>query len=250
MNRRLAVFIAYLLCSAPAAAEDVLVAVAANFRPTLERLVQPFESSTGHTLIVSTGSTGKLYAQILNGAPYDMFLAADAERPTRLEAQGSGISDTRFTYAMGRVILCGIGMDINAPGDWLQGPGVRRIALANPRHAPYGEAAMQALDSLGLTEQVRDKLVIGENVNQALQFMLSGNAEAAFIARSQRTAVWGACSSKFSAQPVIQQAIMLNDTIGTRDFKAFLQGAEAAAIIAEAGYEVPLVKQVLQEASP
>ncbi len=179
----------------------------------------------------------------MNGAPYDIFLAADGERPQRLADEGFGTAGGPFVYAIGKLSLCGPGLDFTDPAAWLASDKVRRIAIANPRHAPYGQAAMQLLDELGVREEVQDKLVMAENINQTLQFLLSRNVDAAFIARSQRPSVWGACTRNISDARIIQQGILLNDSGGARAFKQFLQGPQAAAIIEQAGYEVSSTQQ-------
>lgn len=229
-----------------AVADEVRVAVAANFRATLAQLVETYTATSGHQVIVSAGSTGKLYAQLMNGAPYDVLLAADTERPKLLEQNNLAVAGSRFTYAMGRLMLCGNDLDTADVSRWLRGPAVRKIALANPRHAPYGQAAVQALAELQLQDQVNDKLIRGENISQALQFLLTGNADAAFIARSQRPAYEGPCVD-IGNQPVVQQAVLMNAAPATTAFRDFLIGIEATRIIAAAGYDVPVAKQQLTE---
>ncbi len=240
--KKLLILITACIASHPVVADDVRVAVAANFKATLQQLSAPFSTSTGHQLIISSGSTGKLYAQLINGAPYDVLLAADSQRPALLEQQGIGATDSRFTYAMGRLLLCGEQLDKTDPAHWLESDAVRRIALANPRHAPYGQAAVAALDAMNASAAVTDKFITGENVSQVLQFLVSGNANAAFIARSQRSAFTGPCIPA-GYEPVVQQGILMNSEAATLEFKAFLQSAEAARIIELAGYDVPLIKQ-------
>lgn len=164
----------------------VHIAAAANFAEPLEYLVQAFEAGTGHSVVTSLGSTGLLYAQIRNGAPYDVFLAADTVRPARLDASGAGVAGTRFTYAIGRLVLYGPGLDsVRAYGVDLRDPRHRRVAVANPELAPYGRAALQTLERLGFVRVVAPRLVQGENVAQAFQFVHTGAAELGFVAFSQ-----------------------------------------------------------------
>lgn len=171
----------------PAArAENALVAVASNFAETMERLESGFEQDTGHTLTLVPGSTGKLYAQIANGAPFDVFLAADRERPRRLEEEGLAVAGTRFTYAAGRLVLWSpqpgrIGADGAAT---LHRGDFRRLAIANPALAPYGTAARDTLRALDLYDELRPRLVIGENIGQAFAMVATGNAELGFVALS------------------------------------------------------------------
>ena len=164
----------------------VLVAVAANFSRTHAELSRRFEARTGVRVEVSVGSTGQLYAQIANGAPFDVFLAADRLRPRLLEEAELILPGTRFTYATGRLALFGPGLDpVRVDGLDLTDPRVVNVALANPRSAPYGAAAAAVLDRLGLTPLLTPRLVRGESVSQVLQFVRSGAAELGFVALAQ-----------------------------------------------------------------
>jgi molybdate transport system substrate-binding protein len=177
-----------------ARAEELNVAVAANFLGTLQRLAPLFEQATGHKLVPSPGSTGQLYAQIQRGAPYDVLLSADAERPAKLEAEGLTLPGSRFTYAIGRLVLWspkpGV---VDAKGEVLKKQELRFVALADPKTAPYGAAAEQALSALKLLEPLRaaKKLVYGESAAQAQQFASTGHAELGFLALAQITDVSG-----------------------------------------------------------
>jgi molybdate transport system substrate-binding protein len=179
-----------LAACASAQAETVTVAVASNFSVPLALIGPDFERSTGHELRIVSGSTGRLYAQIVNGAPYDVFLAADAERPRRLEAEALAVADSRFTYAEGILVLwsadpaneargCLAALDPGATG---------RVAIANPAIAPYGRAARAFLEGRGLWQAVEGRIVTGENVSQVAQFVASRNADLGFIAKSQLVA--------------------------------------------------------------
>ncbi len=237
--RGLLLLVATLLAT-PTFAAEVRVAVASNFAGVMEPLASTFTEQTGHQLRLSYGSTGKHYAQIRQGAPFDVFLAADEARPQRLEAEGIGIPDTRFTYAMGVLILWSPNSEIADPAAQLT--QASRVALANPRLAPYGRAARQALDSMGLWESVGARAVRGENIAQTYQFVATGNAQLGFVALSQwlvhpRGHYWTVPENHY--EPVIQQAILLRDTSSARHFHRFLQSDEARAIISAGGYQLP-----------
>ncbi len=179
----------FLLClglSLPAAADDAVVAVATNFSTVLHELAPQFELATGHRMTISSGSTGKLYAQIVNGAPFDVFLAADEARPMLLEESGLGVRDTRFTYATGRLALLAgadgvLGDDLRST---LEQSRIRKFAIANPRLAPYGAAAQEVLQALGAWDRLAPRLVLGENVGQAYTLVATGNADAGLVALS------------------------------------------------------------------
>lgn len=176
-----------LLCvTALARADEVQVAVAANFTAPAKRIALAFEKETGHRAALSFGGTGKLYAQIRNGAPFEVLLAADDETPQRLEAEGSAVAGSRFTYAVGRLVLWSARAGyIDEQGEVLRRAGFRHLALANPRLAPYGRAALETLTTLGLADSLQAKFVQAENIAQAWQFVASGNAELGFVALSQ-----------------------------------------------------------------
>ena len=169
-------------------AAEVRVAVAANFAGPMKDIAAVFESQTGHKLLLTPGASGKFYAQITNGAPFDVFLSADDETPQKLEKVGKAVQGSRFTYAIGRLILWspkdnGVtdGVDLLKKGDF------RFLAIANPRVAPYGIAAVQTMQKIGVLSQLEPKVVQGENISQTHQFVTSGNADVGFVALSQ---VW------------------------------------------------------------
>lgn len=199
---------------------------------------------------ITTASTGKLYAQIVNGAPFDVLLSADAERPLRLETSGAGIAGTRFTYAFGALVLWSRQVDDCRAA--LQNEDGGLVAIANPDTAPYGAAARSYLRQAGLWDALRERLVIGENISQALQFAASGNAELAFIARSQLQAPSLPASSCSWPLPdtahdtVDQQAILLRRAAaseGAKAFLEFLRGDAGRAIILRHGYRLPEVEE-------
>jgi len=176
----------FLLIPFWARSEEATVAVAANFAPVLEELRLRFESSSPHVLRIVSGSTGKLYAQIVNGAPFDLFLAADVERPRLLEESGYGVAGSRFTYATGR--LAAWSADAELIGDDLASTlgqqRLRRLAIANPALAPYGAAAREVIDALGMSGPLDGRLVMGENVTQAFTLAATGNADIGIVALS------------------------------------------------------------------
>jgi len=224
----------------------VTVAAASNFSAAIDDLASQFTASTGQRIRVTTASTGKLYAQVVNGAPFDVLLAADSARPESLEASGTGVPGTRFTYAIGELVLWS--RRIDDCRETLDSPGNARIAMANPEIAPYGAAAREFLQQAGLWESIRPRLVIGENISQALQFAASGNAQLGFIARSQMqapslpnaTCTWPVPSSMHS--PIEQQAILLQHGAGAdgaRRFLQFLRSDAGRVIIERHGYRLP-----------
>jgi molybdate transport system substrate-binding protein len=171
----------------PILADEALVAVAASFLPPMQAVGAAFSAATGHSVRLVTGSTGGLYAQIVNGAPYDVFVAADAQRPRLLEESGHGLAGTRATVALGKLVL--LARDPGLVGtlglEALQSPAVRHIAIANPRLAPYGVAARETLEALGLWQRVLPRLVRGESVAQTFAMIATGNAQLGFVALGQ-----------------------------------------------------------------
>jgi molybdate transport system substrate-binding protein len=239
--------VALLLSPVVATGQDVVtVAVASNFSVAIDEMTAQFAASNGHRVRVITASTGKLHAQIVNGAPFDVFLAADSDRPQRLEASGAGVSGTRFTYAIGELVLWS--RQLADCRGALDNPGGVRIAIANPTIAPYGAAAGEFLEQAGLWESVRPRLVIGESISQVLQFVASGNAQVGFIARSQlrapslpdATCTWLVPAALHA--PIEQQAILLQrgrDKDGARRFLQFLRSDSGRVIIERHGYRLP-----------
>jgi len=238
-----AIFLILLLADAVRADDPLTVAVASNFARSAAELALHFEAETGISVRLSRGSTGKLYAQIVNGAPFDLFLAADSARPAKLEQSGLAVAGSRFTYARGRLTLWSAKFeDCHAAlraGGW--------IALANPETAPYGRAAREYLQATGFWDDVKERIAYGENVMQAMQFAVVGNADAGLVARSVLDGPHtpdGKCTwsvpQEFHA-PIEQQAVLLavarDDTRALR-LVAFLQSDTALRIIERHGYEV------------
>lgn len=238
-----------LLATTAARAAEVSVAVAANFAAPMREIVQAFEHKTGHKAVVALGSTGRFYAQIRNGAPFHLLLAADGETPARLEKEGFAAPGMRFTYATGRLVLWSAtpGL-VDARGDVLRRGNFRRLAIADPKLAPYGRAAMEALDKLGLTASLQPRLVQGESIAQAYQFVATGNAPLGFVALSQVMA--DGRIDKGSAwivpahlhQRIRQDAVVLaagKDNRAAVALAIFLQGDAARSILRAHGYEFP-----------
>ena len=234
------------LLSAFAVADELRVAVAANFAKTLQVIVSDFTATTGHRVIIASASTGKHYAQIRNGAAFDVFLAADVERPQRLEREGLGVPGSRFDYAIGRLVLWAPGAGrIDDPRTLLAADDFTRLAIANPRLAPYGVAAHQVLKAWGLWERLQARLVRGENIAQTFQFVATGNAPAGLVALSQVLALDGVVSDSYRMiaselhGPIRQQGLLLRRSPAAEAFVAYLQSAVAGARIRAAGYVLP-----------
>lgn len=228
-------------------ADEAIVAVATNFNPVLEQLRDEFESVTDHEVEISSGSTGKLYAQILHGAPYDIFLAADRERPGLLEQSGFGVAGSRFTYANGHLALWSHdeALILDDISETMLQAAVRRVAIANPSLAPYGTAAQEALRSLGVLDEVAGKLVMGENIGQAFSMVATQNADIGMVALShvllmQQRLPGGhlRIPAEFH-MPIRQDAILLAhgaENIAALEFMNFLKSKPARARIASVGY--------------
>jgi molybdate transport system substrate-binding protein len=238
-----------LLAPPSLAAEEIRVAVASNFRQAMNVLADRFEDTSGHGVTLIPGSTGKHYAQIVNGAPFDAFFAADAERPRALEAGKRIVPGSRFTYAIGKLVLWSAAERLVDPaGEILQSGSFDHLAIANPELAPYGEAARQVLQALGLWEKLGSRLVRGENIGQTFQFVVSGNAELGFVARAQLSipgsdfagSAWDPPQALYD--PIEQQALLLRDTPAARDFMTFMRSEEGRALIRSYGYDVPDVQ--------
>lgn len=226
----------------PTHAETVSVAVAANFTDVAEQLVPLFEAATGHELRYSFGATGLLYAQISQGAPFEVFLAADAVRPAQAVAEGLGVEGTIFTYAIGALALHSTVLDVTDGQAVLRAGNVDKVAVADPATAPYGRAALEALAAMGLTDVITPKLVTAENITQALQFVESGNAELGFVAASQvigKPGVWPVPAELY--QPIRQDAVLLKAgeaNPAASAFVEFLRSDAARAVIEASGYAV------------
>jgi molybdate transport system substrate-binding protein len=244
-----AVCLAAALFARPVAvsADTALVAVAANFADAAADLAARFATETGHEVTITTGSTGKLYAQIVAGAPFDVLLAADAETPARLEAEGMAMAGTRFTYAVGQLALWSADATRIGPdgAQALEDEGLRFVAIANPALAPYGKAARAVMMALGQWDRLQPKLVLGQNIGQTHALVATGAAEVGFVALSAITAPGKPASGSFWPvpaalhDPIRQDAVLLmagRDNAAAAEFLRFVQSEAAAGVIAAYGY--------------
>jgi molybdate transport system substrate-binding protein len=229
-----------------ACAAEATVAVAANFAAPAKVLAQRFAAQTGHKLVLSSGSTGKFYAQIRSGAPFEVLLSADAATPQRLEEEKLAVAGSAFTYAVGKLVLWSAKLPVDE--NTLRAGRFTRLAIANPKLAPYGAAAQEALVKLGLWPGLQPRLVVGENIAQAFQFVASGNADLGFIAFSQISeggssrggSYWPVPASLHA--PIRQDAALLtrgSSNAAAREFLAFLRSEPARELIAGYGYHMP-----------
>jgi molybdate transport system substrate-binding protein len=245
MIRLAALTLALLLSAGSALAAETQVAVAANFTEPAREIATAFKAQTGHTATLSFGSSGQFYSQMAHGAPYDIFLSADSDRPKKAEQDGLGVTGSRFTYAIGRLVLYSKtpGL-VDGAGAVLAGGRFNKLSIADPTAAPYGVAAVQTMQKLGAYNAVKPKIVMGTSITQAYQFVDTGAAELGFVALSQVINVpggsrWVVPSSDHA--PIDQQAILLytgKDNVAAKAFLAFLKTPAAVAIIKKYGYEV------------
>ena len=240
-------FVVVTLAVAPAFAEQVLVAVAANFVPPFREIAIEFERTTGHNVQVAAGSSGNFYSQIKNGAPFDVFFSADNERPKLLGEEGFGVKDSRFTYAIGRLVLWSPNADLIKGEETLRFKQYKRLAMANPKTAPYGVAAMEAMQKLELWEGIQSQIVMGESLGQTMGFIESGNAQLGFVALSQvmdpkikgKGSRWDVPTNLH--EPIKQDVILLTKGKNNPAAKAlmeFIGSPQAKAIIERYGYEL------------
>jgi molybdate transport system substrate-binding protein len=240
-------FVGAVLAFGPTAAmaADIQVAVAANFTEPAKEIAAAFKAAGGNTAVLSFGSSGQFYAQMSHGAPYEVFLSADADRPAAAERDGLGVGNTRFTYAVGRLVLYSKtpGL-VDGAGAVLKGGKFAKLSIADPAAAPYGTAAVQTMTKLGVYSALKPKIVQGSSITQAYQFVDTGAAELGFVALSQVINVAGGSRWTVPAAdhaPIDQQAILLSpgrDSAAAKAFLAFLKGPQAVAIIKKYGYEV------------
>ena len=235
-----------LLCTGPALADQVQVAVAANFTAPMKEIAVAFERSSGHKALLSFGATGQFHAQIHNGAPFEVLLAADSRTPQKLEEEGSAVAGSRFTYAEGQLVLWSADPAlIDASAQVLKSGQFRHLAIANPKTAPYGSAALETLQALGVRDSLQGRLVQSENIAQCYQFIATGNAALGFVAKSQvfldgkltSGSSWEVPASLHS--PILQDAVLLNqgkDNPAATALLAYLQSDEARAVIRRYGY--------------
>ncbi len=249
MKKLLIVLITYLLITpcvsyATSANQLLKLAVASNFRTAAIEIANIFTSETGNEIIISSASTGKLYAQIINGAPFDIFLAADESTPIHLENKNLTVDGSRFTYAYGRLVLCSLDLKqlINPELYVANFEKFNKIAIANPKLAPYGAAALEVLKNLNLYESAVNKLIYGENINQAFQYVASGSADIGIVAFSQVKSYHTDIVSSYWVipdnlyKPIPQQAVLLSrakDSKIAYEFLSFMKGALAKKIMEE-----------------
>lgn len=237
-----AAIVALALASAAARAGEAKIAVAANFTDAVKEIGTLFEKSTGHKAVFSFGSTGQLYTQISQGAPFEVFLAADQARPKKAVDEGFAVGDTLFTYATGKIVLISKDKDRVKGEATLKDGNFTKIAIANPATAPYGAAAVAAMKSLGVYDKIGAKIVQGNNISQTYQFVETGNAEIGFVALSQvinkkEGSRWIVPANLYPA--IAQDAVLLKtgaDNEAARAFVAFLKGKEARAVKEKYGY--------------
>ena len=234
-----------------AVADEIKIAVASNFYPTMKELVKHFESitlnsDTTNNIVLISGSSGKHYAQILNGAPFDLFFSADKLRPNMLEKEDVFNNQSRFTYALGKLALWSpFNEYVDSDGQVLYKDDFRFIAIANPKIAPYGIASKETLISMNLWQDMEEKLVRGENIAQTFQFAKSGNAKLGFVSYSQILSLNSSSEGSYwlvpqsMYQPIEQQAILLKDSSLGKDFLSFIMSDEALDIIKRNGYDLP-----------
>lgn len=239
-----------LAVMATANAESARIAVASNFAPAMKALKEKFESQSDHRIVLAFGSTGKHYAQIMHGAPFDAFFAADSRRPKLLEDTDKTVKKSRFVYALGHLVMWSPDKSLVEQGlEALTQPQVKYIAIANPKLAPYGFASKEVLQKVQQYEKLKSKFVFGENINQTFQYVVSGNAQIGLIALSILKA-----SSKISGtdkkgnywqvpqdlhSPIAQEAVLLSNNLAASEFFAFLQSPTAKALIQAYGYSLP-----------
>ena len=244
---RLLALTAALAFTTLARADVVQVAVAANFTAPARALAEVFARTTGHEARLSFGATGAFYTQIKNGAPFDVLLAADDERPARLEKEGDTVAGSRFTYATGQLVLWSAKPGfVDDQGAVLKGGHFGKIAIANPKNAPYGAAAVEAMEKLGLAATLQPKLVTGESIGQTFNFIATGNAELGFVALAQvldggklKSGSMWVVPAQYHA-PIIQDAVILKRAANNPAAKAWmelLKTPQSKALIRSYGYE-------------
>lgn len=239
-------FALLLLIGGDTLAAEIRLAVASNFIAAITELAQHYEQQTGHKVILVTGSSGKHYAQIHHGAPYDLFFSADQRRPALLEEEEIAIAGSRFTYAIGKLVLwspySGV---VDSAGTVLAEGGFRHLAIANPKLAPYGRAAQEVLTARRLWGALKGRMVRGENIGQTFQFVKSGNAELGFVALSQISrpgepisgSYWRVPQTLYT--PIAQQAVLLRESPAAREFLRYVRSDQARQLIRDQGYATP-----------
>jgi len=243
----------FTLLSVPVATADTLtVAVASNFTGTLYRLAERFEKKGAHKIRISSASTGKLYTQINNGAPFDVFMAADEVHADRLVKEGKADAGRATVYALGKLVFISNIAPDGQCRNVLSDARLKRLAIANPNTAPYGAAAQQVMEHLAVWDKLQTKLVLGENISQTAQFVASTSADAGFVAKSTligdrvvgRACEWAVPDDLYA--PIRQKMVVLNrskDKPAALEFWRFMQSNEAAGVVRDSGYEAPGVNK-------
>ena len=232
------------LIGSPSNAAQTNVAVAANFTEAAKEIAAAFKTKTGHEAVLSFGSSGQLYTQITQDAPFQIMLSADDERPKKLIADGLGVPESRFTYAIGKLVLWSKTAGTVKGEETLKGGAFTKLSIANPAGAPYGAAAIETLKALKIYDTLQPKIVQGNSIAQAFQFIDTGNAELGFVALSQLAgnssgSRWMVPQNLYT--PILQDAVLLKKAASNEAataFMAFLKGPESRAIIEKFGYEV------------
>jgi molybdate transport system substrate-binding protein len=240
--KQLAVFAAAFLAGCAQPEAPINACVAANFTEPAKEIARLFQQATGHKVALSFGSTGQLLTQIMQNAPFDVFLAADEASPKKVAGGGFGIGSSIFTYSVGKVVLYSASLDLTNAEATLRNGKFQKIAIANPNIAPYGAAAVETMKSINVYEQLLSKVVQGNNITQAFQFVETGNAELGFVALSQvlgkdRKSIWIVPDSMYA--PIRQDAVLLksgSEKDAARAFMAFLKSSEAVKVIEKYGY--------------
>jgi molybdate transport system substrate-binding protein len=237
-------FTAGAFAAGGAAADQVNVAVAANFTAAVKEIAAAFKQKTGHDAVLSFGSTGQLYTQITQDAPFEVFLAADTAHPKKAVDDGLGVADSHFTYAIGKLVLWSKNADLVKGEETLKGGNFTKLSIANPTAAPYGAAAVETMKALKLYDTLQPKIVQGNNISQTFQFIDTGNAELGFVALSQLAgntsgSRWLVPQSLYTL--IKQDAVLLKKAANNEAAKAFmtfLKGPEAKAVIEKYGYAI------------
>ena len=228
-------------------AAEIRIAVASNFKYTLQKLSADFKSKTGHELIISSASSGKLYAQIKHGAPFDVFMSADEKRADLLVSEKIAGADSAYVYALGKLVLISNLGNMGSCKQILESKGLHRLAIANPKIAPYGHAAYQVLENLGLWQQLQSSIVMGENISQTFQFVATKNADTGFVAESmikladdaEYACLWHVPKELYSP---IKQKMVVMDKVSNKqavdEFVRYMKSSDAQEIIVTTGYDV------------
>jgi molybdate transport system substrate-binding protein len=235
--------LAVMPLGSPAKAAQTTIAVAANFTEPTKEIAAAFKAATGHEAVLSFGNSAQILTQIGQGAPFQVFLSADEERPRKAVEDGLAIADTRFTYAVGKLVLWSRDPALVKGGETLKAGAFAKLAIANPAAAPYGAAAVEVLKALGVAEMLQPRIVQGSSIAQAFQFVDTGNAELGFVALSQ--VVNTTAGSRWMVpqglyRPIRQDAVLLKtgqDSAAAKAFLAFLRGPQAKGVIARFGYD-------------